>query len=237
MGARHHGRQVLRGVGELVLTLGVLVLLYAVHLLVWTNVRADAAAEDAVEELRRTWAAEAGQRPGPPAPSPVEPPSAPELLPAPEPGTPFAVMQIPRLGADWSAPVREGSGGGPGGISEGDLRAGVVHYPGTDLPGERGNFAVAGHRATNGEPFRDLDRVQTGDAVIVRTAVELLEYRVTSVEIVSPEDGDVLLPVPGRPDARADVERLTLTTCHPRWSSAQRLVVHAELAARTPAPA
>jgi sortase A len=93
---------------------------------------------------------------------------------------------------------------------------------------------VAGHRATHGEPFRDLDQLREGDAVIVRTATERLDYRVTDSRIVSPLDTDVLEPVPGRPGEPADAARLTLTTCHPRWASTYRLVVLATLRDRTP---
>lgn len=217
--------------GEVLLTVGVLVLLYAGYLLLWTNVRAEAAAEAEVAALRSSWSQAA---PGQPAAASAPPARTRTRVTRPEPppaGAAFALLSIPRLGEDWVRPVLEGSGDGPGGISDDDLERGTVHYPGTALPGERGNFAVAGHRATHGEPFRDLDRLVPGDVVEVRTATERLSYRVTGQRIVAPQDGEVLLPVPGRPGARADRARLTLTTCHPRWASTWRLVVFAELEA------
>jgi len=152
----------------------------------------------------------------------------------PVPGRPFALMTIPRLGGEWVRPVIEGSGGGPGGISADDLRRGVAHYPSTAAPGETGNFAVAGHRTTYGQPFRHLERVRAGDAVVVETADERLAYVVRRSTIVTPTNAGPLWAVPFRPDTNATEATLTLTTCHPVWSDAKRLIVVAVLAERSP---
>ncbi len=200
---------------------------YSAYVLVWTNKQADAATSDAVDDLRRQWMSR-------PSTEPAHAGSHPSPAVRPHAGRPFALMSIARLGATWHKPVLEGSGHGPGGISERDLGRGVVHYPGTALPGQVGNFAVAGHRATQGEPFRRLDRVRPGDAVVIETAAERLTYVVRRTEIVTPSDSSALWAVPLSKTDGATEPTLTLTTCHPRWSSSQRLIVVATLTSRTP---
>ena len=120
------------------------------------------------------------------------------------------------------------------GVRSSDLSRGVGHYPRTARPGEIGNFAVAGHRATNGEPFRDLDRMRQGDAVVVETRTSWLTYVVDRSRIVNPSDVWVLDPVPGRPRADPIAPLLTLTTCNPRWASTHRLIVFSHLEETTP---
>ena len=106
------------------------------------------------------------------------------------------------------------------GTSPADLEKGPGHYVGTALPGQRGNFAVAGHRVGKGEPFLNLDQLRAGDAVVVQTRVVLVRLPdrgqpgrtsrrveadgVPGREIVDPGDGNVLLPVPDRPGVAAD---------------------------------
>ena len=99
-----------------------------------------------------------------------------------------------------------------------------AHYPGTALPGEIGNFSVAGHRATNGEPFAYLDQLREGDAVVVETGTTWYTYVVSRERIVQPTQVGVILPVPGHPDKVPTKEKLTLTTCNPRWASYERLI-------------
>jgi sortase A len=113
------------------------------------------------------------------------------------------------------------------------------------MPGEQGNFAVAGHRVGRGSPFLDLDRMRPGDPIVIETAEGWFTYRVLGdpatgdfaspsgipgQHVVTPADVDVIAPVPGGPpDAVATGAYLTLTTCHPKYSARQRLIVHAEL--------
>ena len=101
------------------------------------------------------------------------------------------------------------------------LEYGPGYILGTSLPGSGGNFAIAGHRTTYGAPFGDLDRVQVGETIIFQTNTNQYEYRVIDVKIVSPEDNYVL-------ENYGD-DRITLTTCHPKFSSRQRLVVIGQL--------
>ena len=112
------------------------------------------------------------------------------------------------------------------GVGEAALRAGAGHYPTSAVPCAGGNTAIAGHRTTYGQPFHDLDRLVPGDEIVLETPVGACRYAVTGQEVVGPGDVRVLAP--------SSSGELTLTTCHPKGSSRQRLVVHAALV--TPAP-
>lgn len=113
------------------------------------------------------------------------------------------------------------------------LRAGAGHYPNTPLPGEEGNVAIAGHRTTYGKPFANLDHLKPGDEIFLETPVGKYTYKVSRDPfVVVPTDFSVIAQTPGK--------TLTLTTCHPKGSARQRLVVKAELVSETanqPAPA
>jgi sortase A len=109
------------------------------------------------------------------------------------------------------------------GVSSSALRAGAGHYPSTPLPCEAGNVAIAGHRTTYGRPFHDLDLLEPGDEIRLRIPIGECTYRVTETVITTPNDVGVIA-------GTAD-NRLTLTTCHPKGSARQRLVIVAELVA------
>lgn len=107
------------------------------------------------------------------------------------------------------------------GITASALRAGAGHYPDTALPCEAGNVAIAGHRTTFGKPFADLDRLQVGDTIELSTPVGACVYQLTQAPwVVEPTELSVIEPTEGR--------ALTLTTCHPKGSAEQRLIVRAE---------
>ena len=137
-------------------------------------------------------------------------------------GKGFAFLHIPRLGKQYSVPVLEG-------VALDVLARGVGHYPKTAGPGEVGNFSIAGHRATNGEPFANLDRMRRGDVIIVETRRTWLTYVVDKTQIVLPTDVWVIDPVPGKVDVEPRDKLLTLTTCNPRWASYERLIVFSHL--------
>ena len=224
--------RVFRGVGELFLTVGTLLVLYVVYTVVWTNVEADQRSSHIVDDLRKQWATTAPRPPAATAPTatPTQGATRPPAPKAPANGAGLALMVIPRLGGSWVSPVLEG-------VGDRSLTRGLGHYPRTALPGEVGNFSVAGHRATNGEPFARLDRVVKGDHVYVQTSTAWHDYVVDSTAIVAPTETSVVLPVPKRPGAKPTERKMTLTTCHPRWGSTQRLIVFTTLAATTPASA
>ncbi len=137
---------------------------------------------------------------------------------APNDGSPVGVLRIAKIGLDKI--IVEGT-------STDDLRQGPGHYPGTPLPGEQGNAAIAGHRTTYGAPFYNLDKLDPGDLIQITTVQGAFTYRVTRTLIVSPADTSVV--------ANTTTPELTLTTCNPRFSASQRLVVHAALTT-PPAP-
>ena len=141
----------------------------------------------------------------------------------PRSGDGFVCLHVPRLGADWVKAVVEGT-------AEDTLLAGPGHFTGTAMPGELGNFAMAGHRVGGGAYFNDLDELVPGDPVVVETADSWFVYRVTGSAIVSPETVEVVYPVPGGTlDDVPDLAVLTMTTCNPEFSNKERLVVHALL--------
>ncbi|MEU8773172.1 class E sortase [Streptomyces sp. NPDC048606] len=218
-------RLVVRTLSEVCLTAGTLIVLFVAYVLLWTGVKADRAMEDERDRLRDRWAA------GAPAAAPTAAPdTATAPAPAPPPaGRPFAEMYVPRFGADWSKPVLEGT-------DPELLKKGLGHYPGTAGPGGNGNFAVAGHRRTYGDPFKDIPRLRPGDTVIVRDATDWYTYTVRAEPLRTlPTEVGVVDPVPRRSPFTTPGKYLTLTTCDPEWGHSHRLVVWAELTGTRPA--
>ncbi|MFE1790470.1 class E sortase [Streptomyces sp. NPDC059525] len=221
-------RLLVRTFSELCLTAGTLIVLFTVYVLLWTGVEADRAMDGERARLRERWAAAAPAPAPPPAPSAPPAPAAPSPQPYPA-GQAFAEMYVPRFGADWSKPVLEGT-------DTGLLKKGLGHYTGTARPGDDGNFAVAGHRRTYGDPFKDLDELRPGDTVIVRDAVHRYTYTVRAEPLrVLPAETAVVDPVPARSPFATPGKYLTLTTCDPEWGHSHRLIVWAELTATGPA--
>ena len=217
--ARHRHRRVRRGggvlgvIGELVMTLGALVLLFVVWQVGWTDVQSDKAHAATVSTLSREFAAA-------PAPAPGADPGA--SAEAKVPDGAFAIVRVPRFGADYARPLVEGTGAE-------QLAEGLGHYTGTAGPGEVGNFAIAGHRTTYGKPLNQIDLLRNGDRIVVETAAGWSVYAVSSHEIVRPSQSEVIAPVPGDRTAKPTKRLLTFTSCHPKFSAKQRWVVHAEL--------
>lgn len=193
---------------ELALTGGFVLLLFAFYLLVWSNQRTALAQDDLLADFRTHQGTSATSTPR-----------------APDPGDGVAVLHAPRLGKDWQWVVIEGT-------DMSDLRNGPGRFTESAMPGEVGNFAVAGHRATHGEPFARFDEIVEGDRFVVETADEWLVYEVTWEQIVPPTAVEVLSPVAGHPDKEARVPTMTLITCHPRWGSTERLVIGSQLVER-----
>ncbi|MFC7305314.1 class E sortase [Streptomyces monticola] len=244
---RRRGRSPLARVlwngAELAVTLGVLLLLLVVHQLWWTNRQARDGAERQVRELEQQWEGgggvdvPAGSRPEPSASGEEDDDSDTERRERSASGTgpqrprwdqAYAVLSIPRIGV--RVPVAEG-------VSKGGVldKGYVGHYPRTAQPGRPGNFAVAGHRNTHGEPFRYINRLRPGDRLDVATKGAVYTYAVdSSLAQTLPGDGGVIEPVPrSRVKPGAGYEErgyyLTLTTCTPEFTSKYRLVVWAKL--------
>jgi sortase A len=200
-------RAVLGVLGELLFTLGLVLLLFCAYEL-WFTGRYTAAEQQQLEsDLDRAWAA-------PPAPGAPRPTAA-----GPSPlGSASARIYAPRLGRSWRYVVVEG-------VWTEDLKKGPGHYPGTAAPGEVGNLVISGHRTTYGAPFNRIDELRVGDAVVLETRTAWVTYRVSGQRAVAPNAVEVTYPVPGRRGERPTERLLTLTTCTPKYSARQRLVV------------
>jgi sortase A len=213
-------RGVVGTVGELAITAGVLLLLFVVWELGVVGFTTNRAQAATVDTLERQFA-----QPTPTAPStssPTASPTTPTTVPVPPPGDAFEILRIPRLGAAWAKPVYQG-------VGLDVLAKGIGHYPDTQLPGQVGNAAFAGHRAGHGNPLIDIDTIRPGDAIVVETADTYVIYRADRSEIVPPTDVKVLAPVPDQPGVAPTEAWLTLTSCEPKYGSTNRFIVFAKL--------
>ncbi len=203
---------VLRGFGQTLITAGIVILLFVAYELWFTGI------ETAREQRQLTAAIEEQWRHGAGGSYRTK---ADLLRPIPI-GSGVAVLRIPRFGRDWAKVVVEG-------VALSDLKAGPGHYPGTQLPGQVGNFVVSGHRTTYGAPFNRVDELRPGDPIVVETKDTWYTYRVTTQEIVPPTAIEVTYPVPKDREAEPTLARITLTSCHPKYSARQRIIVYGQL--------
>ncbi len=227
-------RRVVGAVGRVFITAGIIILLFVAYQL-WGTGLYTAREQNQLEDQFDAALIRAGTDTSPSTTSSTTtttvagvPPSSTTTTttePAPPPppeGEAVARIQIPKIGVD-SIVVN--------GVSRDDLRKGPGHYPDTPLPGQEGNAAIAGHRTTYGAPFADLDQLSEGDLIQVTTLQGTFDYRVREQLIVRPSDVAVVEPTPVDPDDPSEgyEATLTLTTCNPKYSAAQRLVIKADL--------
>ncbi|MFC5719717.1 class E sortase [Streptomyces gamaensis] len=207
-----------RAVGEVFITLGVLMLLFVAYQLWWTNIRAQQQAGGAASHLRGSWDKGAGSD---------------RDAGTFAPGEGFAILYIPAL--DVKAPIAEGvdkhrvlDKGMVGHYAEAPLK--------TAMPWDkRGNFALAGHRNTHGEPFRYINRLQPGDKVVVETSSTFYTYEVTGrLDRTTPANVAVVSPVPAGSGFTGPGRYLTLTTCTPEFTSTYRLIVWGKMVGERP---
>lgn len=221
-------RWIVRTLSEICVTVGALIVLFVVYLLFWTGVRADSAMDGEIGRLQDRWSAGPVTAPArPPAPGAGTAPAArPHGYP---PGASFAVMYIPRFGADWAKPVLEGTAADV-------LKRGMGHYDRTAHLGALGNFSVAGHRRTYGDPFKDFPRLRPGDAVVLTDGTTWFTYRIDNRPYTTlPGDIGVIDPVPRKSGFHGPGRYLTLTTCEPEWGHSHRLIAWAHLDSTQPA--
>lgn len=229
-------------IGELFLTVGVILLLFAFYESYWTNLASGRMQQEAEHQLEMKWDGNWVN---------------PRERAKPALGDAFARMYIPAFGSDYQFAIIEG-------VDEQSLLVGPGRYPDTQLPGEPGNFAVAGHRVGKGAPFNDLGALKACDAIVVETRSEWVTYRVMPMALDSPTrrgegagclpaelnervaagdyaavqgrhitlpgDVNVINPMPETPSVEVvpGMEGLiTLTTCHPQFSNAERMIIHA----------
>ncbi|MER5213948.1 class E sortase [Streptomyces sp. NPDC002838] len=204
-----------RAIGEVFITTGVLMLLFVTYQLWWTNVRAHAQADKAASSLQDDWA-NGKRNPG-----------------TFQPGQGFALLHIPKL--DVVVPIAEGISnkkvldrGMVGHYGEGALK--------TAMPDAKtGNFGLAGHRNTHGEPFRYINRLKAGDAIVVETQNEYFVYKMASMlPVTSPSNTSVLDPVPPGSGFTEPGRYITLTTCTPEFTSKYRLIVWGKMVEERP---
>ncbi|HET8958611.1 MAG TPA: class E sortase [Microcella sp.] len=220
-------------IGELLITAGVIVMLF-LGWYVWLNdVITGAAQQDAAQEIQEQLRAEFDRDRGTvePEPDPAQPdeprdPGEPVVgTPAPE-GEAFGALIVPRFGDDY---VRTIASGVDLQTVLNNSRLGVGHYRETQMPGEVGNFALAAHRTTYGAPFADIAELRAGDSIYVETREGWYEYVFRNLEYVWPTEVEVLEPVPQAPQVEATDRILTLTSCNPRFSAAERIIAYAVL--------
>ncbi|MEO5876270.1 MAG: class E sortase [Streptosporangiaceae bacterium] len=190
----------IRSIGELCITGGILLLFFVAYELWGTGEFTHAQQSTLAKDLDRVWAA---------------PTVTTEKLKL---GDGVALIRIPRFGKDFTYVVVEG-------VSVEDLRRGPGHYPKTALPGQVGNFVISGHRTTYGAPFNKAGELRAGDEILIDTREKQYVYKVTSDRVVEPTQLDVTAPVPFHAGAKPTKKMITLTTCHPKYSARQRLIV------------
>lgn len=211
-------------VGELLITAGVLVFLFLGWQLWLNDIIVGGQQDHAAIQLSKTWTHEIVPRDTPVDPSPDSPPDYgdPIVPGVQKAATTFAIMYIPRFGSGYARAIAEG-------VSTGNvLDKGIIgHYPDTQMPGQIGNFAVAGHRTTHGAPFHQIATLRVGDKIYMQTADGYLTYDFRGLEYVRPTTISVLDPVPQNPGLTPKDRILTMTSCNPMFSSAERIIAYA----------
>jgi sortase A len=191
--------KILNALSDVLITFAIFAIMFAGYQTVWSMYVSQSNIAEAKAEVELMW---------------TEAPAA-----EPELHKGFALIYIPRLKDKvWELPVTRG-------VDADDLVSGLGHYPDNALPGAKGNFALAGHRATYGEPLANIDQLKQNDEVIIQTAGNWYVYKLILDEIVEPDAMWVLDENPGGLVNMTGVEEMiTLTTCHPRWGSAERWI-------------
>jgi LPXTG-site transpeptidase (sortase) family protein len=211
-------RHVTRTAGEIFLTFGVIGLLFIGYLIWGTALRTDAAQRQLSNQLNQEW--KQAQGPG----NAIK--AGPEQFDVAT-GQPFAYITIPAFGPHWRFTLIQGTA-----LAQLDLSPG--HVPGTQWPGQVGNFAVAGHRVTAGNPFWSLPSLKAGDLVYIQTKLNQYTYRITTRQYVLPTDLGVLDAVPNHPGQRPTQRLITLITCDPAWTGTHRVIVTGVLVSAKP---
>lgn len=231
--ATTHRRASVRSViGEILLTVGVIAILFLSWQLWIGDALMSAAANSQGKSISEKWAQ--GQAPALPPivskassagestrGSAVEPLqySPPAMIP-PENGIPWgAQMHVPRWGSDYNVQIA-------GGVTKADTldHGWIGVYPGSGMPGQPGNFTMAAHRTTWGKPFNQLDKLRINDAIVIETAQGWYTYRFRTLEYVTPDSVEVLNPVPQQAVASPNGTYITMTACSPMYSMAERIV-------------
>jgi sortase A len=209
-------RKVLRGAGWTFIGMGCFVLYFLVYQLWGTNLTTNREQSNLRQALQREWS-------GPAAPPKK---GAKIILPVPKPpllGEALGVIEIPKIQLEKIIVQ---------GANPEQLAKGPGHVPSTTMPGQPGTFGVSGHRTTHGAPFYRLNELSRGDTITIVTRYAIYTYKVTHLQVVAPTAIEVLDNVRG-PDGKLKAQ-VVLTTCNPRFSAAQRLIVFGDLSYSAP---
>lgn len=202
----------IRTSGEVMITFGLIVLLFAGYQVFGNSAKVQSEQDHLAQELDQAWA---DPTVAPTASTPQGPAAPGDSL--------VGRLYIPKFDKEWVV---------VDGVQPADIKYAPGHYPETAMPGEVGNFSVAGHRIK--KIFWRLDELKSGDVIGVETRDSWYVYKVYDLEVVKPTQVEVVAAVPGKPKAKPTKALLTLTTCNPKFNNYERLIVHAELASKTP---
>jgi len=209
--------------GEILVTAGVLILLFVGWQLYWNDfVIANQQKNDAIA-LTESWTKQEPPAAAVPPALPGEPTAlvAPPVLAVPTAeASKFAVLYVPRFGSDYRRTIVQG-------VDKATVLdvGNVGHYRGTQMPGEVGNFVLAAHRSAYGGGMH-VNQLALGDSIVVQTPDGWYTYRFRNLEYVQPTKVDILKPVPGRTTSQASERLISLTTCNPLHSTAERVVAY-----------
>lgn len=206
--------------GELLITAGALVLAFLGYQAWLGDVIVGAQLNNEALAQADDWSAGYSDIP----PSEAGDPSAsqsPPVATAPANAERFANLIIPRFGGDYYRPIAEGVG-----TVDVLNKGNIGHYPTTTMPGALGNFGLAAHRNGGGGNFRDLHQLRVGDHIYVETADGWYQYSFRNLEYVPPTGVGVLNPVPQVTGVEATERYITLTTCNPIFSTAERIIAY-----------
>jgi sortase A len=205
-------RRILRGAGWTFIAMGCFVLYFLVYQLVGTDLITNREQSDLRQKLAQEWSAPTTKAPAKKGVTALPVPATPAL------GHALGVIQIPKI--DLKKVVVQGA-------NPSELALGPGHIPSTVMPGQAGTFGVSGHRTTHGQPFYRLNELARGDTITFVTRFAVYTYKVTHLQVVSPTAVEVLNNVRG--DDGKPTAQIVLTTCNPRFSAAQRLIVFGDL--------
>ncbi|OFT97691.1 class E sortase [Brevibacterium sp. HMSC22B09] len=216
-------RGTIRGFGELCITAGLILILFVVWQLWWTDIEANKDNQHLAGSLAEKW------RENPLDKLPEDPDTpVPAALPAENEA--FGIMYIPRFGPNYYRTIAEGVS-----LEPVLNRMGMGHYPSTAKPGEVGNFAMAGHRVTYGKPLNLIAEMQPGDRIYIQTKEGVYTYTFRNYDITLPDATEVLAPVPAAPEYKGKDRIMTLTACNPMFSARERYIAYATLTDWSPA--
>ena len=201
---------------DLMVIVGSLFVLFVIWQLWWTTFKV----EDGMKEQVLSFQSD---HPAAPGYIEIQKTTPPPIMDTPEIGQLMGVLHVPKWN-QMAIPVQQGT-------ESWILDTGNAgHYVETQLPGEIGNSAFAGHRRTYGNNFRQVHIMEVDDPIVFETDQAWLVYKVIGHEIVSPTQGEVLLPVPNEPDIEPTKRILTMTTCDPEFGNTERFILYSELA-------